>query len=92
MTNNTATTPEASTEATPQTSALVDFFENNHDGLPSDTNTSDIGRAILYLLTVYEVEEDLSKELLGGVAQIYPAVRTKALELSTQADVGPAES
>ena len=63
---------------TPKASPLMDFFAANLDAMPDDTDTVDMAKAILYMLTGYGIDVDDAKAILEGCAAVYEDVFTKA--------------
>ena len=65
---------------TPTTSPIMDFFAANLDAMPEDTDTIDMAKGILYMLTGYGIAPDEAKAILSSCASAYETVFTAARE------------
>ena len=65
---------------TPTTSPIMDFFAANLGAMPDDTDTIDMAKGILYMLTSYGIAPDEAKAILSSCASAYETVFTAARE------------
>ena len=65
---------------TPKASPLMDFFAANLDAMPNDTDTVDMAKGILYMLTRDGIAPDEAKAILNSCASTYEVVFNAARE------------